>query len=187
MRTMTKCFLAAVLTVTALFSPVLAQTASAQIWSSIASGCVLDSATAAKADVNSGFGTVSFKGTKLGHIRLTCPITGIFVGGSGPYDSTGMTVSFYDTDGTGTACGVRAALLRSNLDAHEGGRDIVDFDSNTGFVVTEPGTGRSTGHVGVPETLQYGAGYYWVQLDLVRSSTSCNPLAVGVHLVPFLS
>jgi hypothetical protein len=164
----------------------MAGTASAQIWSSIASGCVLDSSTAAKAEVNSGFGTVSFKGTKLGRIRLTCPISGIFVGGAGPYGSVGMTVSFYDTDGRGTTCGVQAALLRSNLDAHEGGRDIVDFDSNTGTVFTEPGTGRSTGHVGVPETLYDGGGYYWVQLELVRSSTSCNPLAVGVHLVPFI-
>ena len=184
MRTMTKCFLAAVLTATALLSPVFAQTAAAQIWSNIASSCVLDSSTAAKADVNSGFGTVGFKGAKLGRIRLTCPISGIFVGGAGPYDSVGITVSFYDNDGRGAACGVRAALLRSNLDAHEGGRDIVDFDSNTGFVITEPGTGRSTGHVGVPETMYDGAGYYWVQLELVRSSTSCNPLAVGVQLVP---
>lgn len=187
MRTMTKCFLAAALTVTALFSPVLEGTASAQIWSSIASSCVLDSASVAKADVNSGFGTVGFKGTKLGRIRLTCPISGIFVGGAGPYDSTGMVVSLYDNDGRGTACGVRAALLRSNLDAHEGGRDIVDFDSNIDFAIREDATGRITGHVSVPETLQDGGGYYWVQLELVRSSTSCNPLAVGVHLVSFTS
>ena len=82
---------------------------------------------------------------------------------------------------------VRAALLRSNLDAHEGGRDIVDFDSNVDFAIREEGTGRITGHVDVPETLRDGGGYYWVQLELVRSSTSCNPLAVGVHLVNFAS
>ena len=156
-------------------------------WSNIASSCVLDSASVAKADVNSGFGTVGFKGTKLGRIRLTCPISGIFVGGAGPYDSPGMTVSFYDTDGRGTACAIRAALLRSDLGAHEGGRDIVDFDSNTDPVDTEPGTGRSAGFVRAPEMLFDGAGYYWVQLELVRSSTSCNPLAVGVHLDQFLS
>ena len=187
MRTITTCFLAAVLTAAALFSPTFADTAAAQIWSNIASSCALDSASAAKADVNSGFGTVSFKGTKLGRIRLTCPISGIFVGGAGPYDSTGMVVSLYDNDGMGTACGVRAALLRSNLDAHEGGRDIVDFDSNVDFAIREDSTGRITGHVTVPETLYDGAGYYWVQLELVRSSTSCNPVAVGAHLVRFTS
>jgi hypothetical protein len=186
MRTTTKCFLAAVLTAAALFSPAVAQTANAQIWSNIASSCVLDSASTAKADVNSGFGTVGFKGTKLGRIRLTCPISGLFVYG-GSFDSIGLTVSFYDTDGRGTACAIRAALLRSDLGAHERGRDIVDFDSNTDAVDTEPGTGRSAGFVSVPETLADGGGYYWVQLELVRSSTSCNPLAVGVHLDRFLS
>jgi len=184
---MTKCLLAATLTVATLFSPAFAQRASAQIWSNIASSCVLDSASAAKADVNSSFGTVSFKGAKLGRIRLTCPISGIFVGGAGPYDSTGLVVSLYDNDRRGTTCGVRAALLRSNLDAHEGGRDIVDFDSNTDFAIIEESTGRITGHVSVPETLQDGGGYYWVQLELVRSATSCNPVAVGTHLVRFSS
>jgi hypothetical protein len=183
---MTKCFVAAVLTVAVLCNPAFAHSAAAQIWSNIASSCVLDSSSTAKADVNSGFGTVSFKGAKLGRIRLTCPINGIFVGGAGPYDSVGMAVSFYDTDGRGTACAVRAALLRSNLDAHEGGRDIADFDSNTSPIDTEPGTGRSTGGVSIPETLAYGAGYYWIQLELVRSSTSCNPLAVGVFIEPII-
>jgi hypothetical protein len=186
MRTMTKCFLAALLTVTALLSPMSARTAAAQIWTKVASGCVLDSATAAKADVNSGFGTVGFKGTKLGRVRLTCPISGLFGGSTGPWDSLGMSVSFYDQDGRGTACEVRATLLRSNLDAHEGGSNIVDFDSSTGSFSTEPGTGRSVGGVFVPEAVDFSTSYYWVQLELVRSSTSCNPLAVGVYLVPFI-
>src|SRR5262245_30816110 len=184
MRTMTKCLVAAVLTAMVLLNPIAARTAAAQIWSSVAAGCVLDSAGAAKASTNSGFGTVSFKGAKLGHIKLTCPVTGLFGGSLGPYDFLGMTISFYDQDGVGTACAVRASLLRTNLDAHERGSDIVDFDSNTGFVVTEPETGRSTGHVGIPEAVYFGTSYYWVQLDLVRSSTSCNPVAVGAYLVP---
>jgi hypothetical protein len=186
MRTMMKCFLTAGLAASSLLSPIAARTANAQIWSSVASGCVLDSAGAAKAINTSGFGTVSFKGAKLGHIKLTCPVTGHFGGGLGPWDFLGMTISFYDTDGTGTACSVRAALLRTNLDAHERGSDIVDFDSNTGFVITEPETGRSTGHVNVPESVYFGSSYYWVQLDLVRSSTSCNVVAVGAYLVPFI-
>ena len=186
MRTLTKCFLA-VLTVTALLSPTLARTADAQVWwSKMAAGCVLDSASAAKAGVDSGFGTVGFKGAKLGRIKLTCPLSGLFISPGGPLDSVGMTISFYDTDGTGTACSVRASLLRSDLGAHEGGLDIVGFDSNTGSVVTEPGTGRSIGSVFIPEAINFGASYYWVQLELVRNSTSCNPLAVGVYVVSFI-
>jgi hypothetical protein len=186
MRTMTKCFLAAVLAVAALLNPMAAAPAAAQIWSAVASGCVLDSTSVPKASLNSGFGTVSFKGTKLGSIKLTCRVSGTFGTGTGPYDNLGMTISFYDTDGTGTACSVRASLLRTNLNAEERGRDIVGFDSNTGSVVTEPGTGRSTGHVVVPEDVNFGTSYYWVQLELVRNSTSCNPVAVGAYLVPLI-
>jgi hypothetical protein len=185
MRTMTKCFLAAVLTVTVLLNPIAARPAAAQLWTKIASGCVLDSATAAKALVDSGYGTVGFKGSKLGRIRLTCPISGIF-GSGGPWDSLGMSVSYYDQDGRGTACEVRATLLRSDLAAHEGGSNIVEFDSTTGSSTTEPGTGRTVGSVVVPETVDFSTSYYWVQLELVRSSTSCNPLAVGVYLTPFI-
>jgi hypothetical protein len=183
---MMKCFVAAGIAAAALLHPMAAQPAAAQIWTKVAAGCVLDSAGAAKASNSSGFGTVSFKGAKLGHIKLTCPVSGTFGSGPGPYDFLGMTISFYDTDGTGTACSMRAALLRTNLDAHERGSDIVDFDSNTGFVITEPETGRSTGHVTVPEAVNFGASYYWVQLELVRSSTSCNVVAVGAYLVPFI-
>ena len=181
--TTTKCLLAAVLTATALLNPLSARTAGAQIWSSIASGCVVESASTAKASTDSGYGTVGFKGTKLGRIRLTCPITATFAGWGGSIYPVGLAVSFYDTDGRAASCEVRATLLRSNLDARERGSNIVEFNSTTGTVDTEPGTGRSVGFVTVPEAVDFGTSYYWVQLELVRSSTSCNPLGVGVYLV----
>ena len=185
MRTI-KCFLPAVLAVAAVLNPISARTAHAQtIWSKIAAGCVVDSASAAKAELNYGFGTVIFKGTKIGRIRLTCPVSGLFNRtAEDPIDSVGMNVSFYDPDGRATGCAVRASLLRTHLAALERGLDIVSFDSNRDFVDTEPGTGRSTGGVAVPEGLSFGTSYYWVQLELVRSSTACNPVAVGVHLTP---
>ena len=62
----------------------------------------------------------------------------------------------------------------------------MNFYSNSGFVVTEPGTGRSTGSVSVPESVDFGTSYYWIQLELVRSTTACNPVAVGVHLTPII-
>jgi hypothetical protein len=181
-----KCFLAAALTVTALLSPVSARTASAQLWSKVASGCVADSASAAKAGLDSGFGTVGFKGTKVGRIRLTCPVSGIFGSSTGPYYPQTLNVSYYDTDGRGAACEVHATLLRSNLDARERGSNIVEFNSTTGASATEPGTGRTLGSVTVPEAIDFSTSYYWVQLELVRSSTACIPLAVGVYLAPLI-
>ena len=186
MSTTMKCFLPAVLAVTALLNPLSARTADAQTWwSKVAAACVVDTASAAKASLDSGFGTVSFKGTKLGRIRLTCPISGIF-GSAQVLNPVGMNVSFYDPDGRATGCAVRASLLRTHLGAQERGLDIVSFDSNSDFVATEPGTGRSTGSVRVPEAVDFGTSYYWIQLELVRSSTGCNPVAVGVHLTPII-
>ena len=186
MSTTTKCFLPAVLAVTALLNPVSARTASAQtFWSKIAASCVVDSASGAKADLNSGFGTVSFKGVKTGRIRLTCPVSGLFTSAQ-LLNSVGMNVSFYDPDGRATGCAVRASLLRTHLGALERGLDIVTFDSNSSFVATEPGTGRSTGSVSVPEAVDFGTSYYWIELELVRSTTACNPVAVGVHLTPII-
>jgi hypothetical protein len=148
MSTTMKCFLPAVLAVTALLNPISARTADAQTWwSKVAAGCVVDTASAAKASLDSGFGTVSFKGAKLGRIRLTCPISGLF-NSAQILDSVGMNVSFYDPDGRATGCAVRASLLRTHLGAQERGLDIVSFDSNSDFVATEPGTGRSTGSEG---------------------------------------
>ena len=186
MRTTTKCFVPAVLAVMALLNPLSARSADAQtLWSKVAASCVADSATAAKALLDSNFGTVSFKGVKLGRIRLTCPISGLFTSAQ-LLHFVGMNISFYDPDGRATGCAVRASLLRSHLGALERGLDIVNFDSNSGFVVTEPGTGRSTGSVSVPESVDFGTSYYWIQLELVRSSTGCNPVAVGLHLTPII-
>jgi hypothetical protein len=106
--------------------------------------------------------------------------------GEDPIENLAMNVSFYDGDGRGTSCAVRASLLRSHLAATERGLDIVNFDSNRDFVNTEPSTGRSTGGVVVPEGLSFGTSYYWIQLELVRSSASCNPVAVGVHMTPII-
>jgi hypothetical protein len=151
MKTTTKYLLPTVLGAI-LISPMFARTADArQLWSAISSGCVLDTASAVKADVNAVFG-----------------------------------VNFYDPDRTDTTCGVRAFLLRANLDERERGNTVAGFDSNTDFSVTEPGTGRSRGSVFIPEEIEFHTSYYWVDLELVRSSTTCNPRAVGVHIVPVI-
>ncbi|CAA9893020.1 hypothetical protein METHB2_930004 [Candidatus Methylobacter favarea] len=73
-------------------------------------------------------------------------------------------------------------MLRTNLNELERGNTIVGFDSNTGFSVRELETGRSLGNVSIPEILNSSANYYWVDLELSRSGTSCNPTAVGTYI-----
>src|SRR5262249_21335473 len=113
------------------------------VWSSVAAGCVLDSASASRASTNASFGTVTFKGSATGRIHLSCPVTVPVNSAMGGLD---LGVNYYDPDGPGTTCQVRAFLLRTNLDELERGNTIVGFDSNTGYSRTEAATGRSVGY-----------------------------------------
>ncbi len=146
--------MATVLGVMTLIGLGAAQAAHAQTaWSSVAAGCVLDSASASRATTSANFGSVTFRGTSTGTIRLTCPVSvPIFIS-----DQAGahmaMLVNYYDQDGAGTTCQVRAHLLRTNLNELERGWTITSFDSNTGQHVTEPETGCSVGFVSIPEII----------------------------------
>jgi hypothetical protein len=147
-------------------------------WSSIAAGCVLDSASVALADTSSIFGAVTFTETSTGTVRLTCPVS-IPINISSARD---LNVNYYDPDGPGVTCQVQAFLLRANTDELERGNTIVEFDSNTGLSRTEATTGRSVGFVTIPERLDSNANYYWVDLELSRADTSCNPRTVGTYI-----
>ena len=150
-------------------------------WSSVAAGCVPDSSTVSAnlANTSAISGGVKFRGNSIGHIRLTCPVSG-FRGSSS--DASFLAVTYYDPDDAGTTCHVRAFLLRSNLNHLERGNTIVGFDSNTGYSRTEPSTGRKMGFVRLPEYIDFNANYYWIDLEVFRSNTSCNPTAVGAFL-----
>jgi hypothetical protein len=183
MKIMTKSFVATALSAMALVGPGAARAAHAQVsWSSIAAGCVLDSASLPLATTSAVNGSVTFKGTTIGRIRLTCPVTALMPSLSGYLGFNQLSVSYYDRDGAGTTCQVKAFLLRTNTDALERGWTITGFDSNTGASTTEAATGRSVGTAGVPESPDVNANYYWVDLELFRSATTCNPIAVGVYL-----
>lgn len=156
----------------------MAPTVHAVEWSTIAAGCVLDSASVALADTSATFGIVTFTETSTGTIRLTCPV-------SIPIDSSSvrsLNVNYYDPDGAGATCQVQAFLLRTNTNELERGNTIVGFDSNTGLSTTEAATGRSLGFVAIPERFDSNANYYWVDLELFRADMSCNPRAVGVYI-----
>jgi hypothetical protein len=182
MKTLMRFFPATALCAITLIGPGAARAAHAQtVWSSIAAGCVLDSGSAALATTTAVGGTVSFADRNTDFIRLTCPVTAITPLRSGQRVNW-LSVNYYDPDGRGGACQVRAFLLRGNLNQLERGWTITGFDSNTGYSWTEIGTGKTWGVAYIPEVLDFNTSYYFVDLELYRSDTSCNPTAVGVHL-----
>jgi hypothetical protein len=162
-----------------------ATSANAAVWSMIASGCVPEAETAHKVSSSAAFGTVGFREGETETIRFTCPVSGFRDSfGGGPLIVSRMRVTFYDGFGKGERCKIAAALLRSNLDEHEGGLDIADFDSSIHNSEPDPGgTGRRLGTIGIPEVIDLNTSYYLVDLELTRESSSdCNVLGVGVHL-----
>lgn len=160
--------------------PIINVQAGPVFWSTVAAGCVPEAASIGKVNSSAVYGTVSFRSTNTGRIRLTCPITGQFYDSNIPI--TEMAVNYYDPDGVNTGCRVKTYLLRANLNEHEGGNTIVSFDSNTSFHYTEPQSGKSFGTVDIPEGIDFNSNYYWIEVEINRSNTSCNPTAVGVYL-----
>lgn len=146
-----------------------ANEASADSWSSIASGCVLETPSAARAQVSAVFGSVAFAGSSLGVIRLSCPITVSTV------QANTMLVSYYDPDGAAGTCQIRAYLQRTGLFSEAGG-------TSAAFASTGPATGRSWGTAPITAGFDFYQSYYWVDVELIRNNTSCNPTFMGVHL-----
>jgi len=168
-----------------VFSSLLytATSAHAADWSMTAAGCVPQAETAQKVSSSAASGTVGFRGVETGSIFFTCPVSGF---GGGRLSVNRMRVTFYDGFGKGDRCKITANLLRSNLDEHERGLDIADFDSSIHSSDPDPAsTGRRVGAINIPgaEAIDLDTSYYWVALGLHRASSSdCNVLGVGIHL-----
>ena len=158
-------------------SLVAATQARAVPWSSIASGCVLQSDGADRAYVDAAFGTVSFAPAGSGHIKLTCPVRS-------PVSASvnALALTFYNDhsrdDGV-DHCYINADLLRSNLDNNERGWDL-------GWIRTAGRSyaGRQLLYGALSEALDFDVSYYWVDVELYRDSDTapCNPAVVGTFL-----
>jgi hypothetical protein len=152
--------------------------ARAGAWSSVASGCVLqsDANTPNLAIQSAVYGLVAFADGKSGDIKLTCPVQGTFGAGSAFF------LTFYNDNGFAGSvdhCYIRADFLRTNLDNIEIGGDL-------GSITTEHQifTGRSVLVGALSEFVDFSRNYYWVDIELFRDSPSaiCNPIVVGTFL-----
>jgi hypothetical protein len=149
-------------------------------WSSIASGCVLQTSGQGLASVSAVFGTVSFKPSSSGNIKLTCPVRATHQ--ITPSAVNDFVITFYDDhgfDGGVNHCYITADLLRSNLNNVEGGGDL-----GTIAAANKSFTGRQTLDVATSEILDFNTSYYWVDIQLHRdaSTATCNPTLVGTFL-----
>jgi hypothetical protein len=158
--------LAVALTVTSLSA---SKAEAATRWSSIASGCVLDSRYASNAEVNAQDGSVSFKSGVTGYILLTCAVTVPFSGPGNCGYYLGVTAK------DSTAGGWIAMALYSAARSTGGFTTITSFNAPVSASVVQ--TLQSFGH-----SFNFDTNYYLVHVNMYRTSTSDNQVFYGTSI-----
>lgn len=144
-------------------------------WSALTAGCIPESASIYNQlyYADSANGEVGFAAGKTGTIRLTCPVNNISTTFADYYNKIALT-SYWLGCGAVTAC-----LLRTSTDSSGSGATI--------GCISPGSTGRTETvlNLGTPppqHTWNPNDYYYWVDVVIIRSSTSCNPRAIGTRL-----
>jgi hypothetical protein len=145
-------------------------------WSSVDSGCVVQSAGESLASIDAAHGTVSFKAGAAGDIKLTCPVRSLHQ--LAPNAVNGLGITFYMNNVS--QCFILADLLRTNLNNVEAGASLATV-ATSGHSFSP---GRQTLDQSLSEPLDFNTSYYWVDIQLHRdpSTATCNPLIVGANL-----
>jgi hypothetical protein len=177
-----------------VFAVVTASQARAQVaWSSVASGCVLQSAGENLAIIDAAHGTVSFKTGTAGDIKMSCPVASLHQ--VAPNLVNDLHITFYmghqpthaartDTPliGSENRCFILVDLLRTNLNNVEAGASLATISiSGHSFL-----PGRQELNQSLSELLDFNTSYYWIDIQLHRdppvTTVSCNPEIVGTYL-----
>jgi hypothetical protein len=147
-------------------------------WSSVDSGCVVQSAGESLASIDAAHGTVSFKTGAAGDIRLTCPVRSLHQLAPNAVNGLGITFNMDNAN----QCFILADLLRTNLNNVEAGASLATI--NTSGHTFSPG--RQTLNQSLSEPLDFNTSYYWVDIQLHRdppaATIGCNPEIVGTYL-----
>src|SRR5262249_28562934 len=99
---------------------------SAQVaWSSVDSGCVVQSAGESLASIDAAHGTVSFKTGAAGDIKLTCPVQSLHQ--VAPNAVNDLQITFYMN--TVNQCFILADLLRTNRNNVEAGASLATINT----------------------------------------------------------
>jgi hypothetical protein len=139
-----------------------------------------DTATTGTVSRNAAFaGLVEFGGSSTGTIRLLCQIINTSFGtNSGSF--TSLNFSYYDTDGTTDTCYLKAYLNQTPVNSTSGATDYTyDGTADTGLANSSPFFDWRVNTFFPAISVNFATNYYWLDVDLVRGSTSCNVSLVG--------
>lgn len=141
-------------------------------WATVGSGCVVDSAYASKAVVNSQTGAVSFASGQTGWVLMSCPISTPFNSASSCVPARLAKITTSDTG--------------SSNHYVKGWVNYTAYGSNTGVsslgVVSSPvSTARTLSSTSVG-SFDFETYYYWVNVEMYRSNTTYNPTFHGAQI-----
>lgn len=151
-------------------------------WSSVASGCALqtDANTPNLASTSADFGTVTFASDQSGTIKLTCPVQASFNRQGNVFVLTFANNNGFD--GSVDHCYIKADFWRRALTPSSPFELLEDIGTITtqGRVFDGPTT--LTG--GLLSSLNFNSSYHWVDIELFRDSPTaiCNPAVIGTFL-----
>jgi hypothetical protein len=153
--------------------------ASANTWTMAGAGCAIDPSTVSLAVVTPGSGTVAFATGATGTIKLICPVTGPT--SSNPTD---LYATYYDTDGTGTTCTIEESLYSAYTNTGNVFSTVAQWNNTeSSYLPTNSSPYKNLGHYTLaPYTWDWTLNYYWIEVDLTRSATTCNTTLLGVAL-----
>lgn len=141
-----------------------------QYFGAVAAGCVIDADSVAngRAVQYAGDGSVHFASGKTGTIQLTCPIPSL--------TCTNSLHSLYVTgqNGSGSVAHVRA-IINGTGTSYATGQTI--YTTSWYGSTARGATGGNFTH-----TFNFGNTYYWLVIELYRSSTSYDVTAWGAWL-----
>jgi hypothetical protein len=117
-------------------------------------------------------GAVSFDATHTGQITLYCPV---------PVNNDGVSpgqvnLTYTDPDGTGTTYQVKAQLIALNLSTGALSTASNVADSNSASSTTHVVSGTLSG------ALNFDTNYYYIRVDIIRSSTASAATFYGANL-----
>jgi hypothetical protein len=168
-------------------SSVAVHTASADpgatYWSTIGSGCIVDTTTGALANVDASNVKTTFSGSNTGTIHITCPVSAFQTTIYSSANPNTMKVTFLDTDGTTDNCTIKAYLYTYSATATGSVAEIVRYDGAADTTLASSSPFRNYEATSTfSHTFNWDDKYQLVYIDLFRNTTSCNVSLLGSQL-----
>lgn len=153
-------------------------------WSVPAAACTFETGSAPLATVSATWGDVEWANNATGTIRMICPVSGLWTGTDTFSYGQRMDIVFYDTDQTADDCYVKAYLNVNSRSATPGSSTLATYDGTTDTSLNGLFyySYRNFEYALLTNTWNFDTEFYYIEVEMVRNSTSCSTAFDGVSI-----